>query len=83
MKQFTSVKDVENVEQLVQLALRIKANPHQYETLGKRKNLGLLFFNPSLRTRLSTHKAALNLGMTVMVMDMDSLAQVEDTHLDQ
>ncbi len=72
MKQFLSVKDITDIEGMVKEALSIKANPYQFETLGKRKNLGLLFFNPSLRTRLSTQKAALNLGMTVMVMDMNS-----------
>src|SRR5690606_41875126 len=45
-------------------------DPYGNETLGKRKTLGLIFLNPSLRTRLSTQKAGLNLGMQVMVMNM-------------
>ena len=71
MKQFTSVKDVENINQLVQDALALKANPYSSSELGKNKTLGLVFLNPSLRTRLSTQKAAINLGMSVMVMNMD------------
>jgi len=71
MKNFTSVNDVPNIEKLVQDALTSKANLLEMNDLGKGKTMGLLFFNPSLRTRLSTHKAALNLGMSVMTMDMD------------
>ena len=72
MKQFLSIKDVENPESLVQQALDLKANPFGYQQLGKNKTLGLLFFNASLRTRLSTQKAAQNLGMEVMVMNMST-----------
>ncbi|MDO7742347.1 MAG: acetylornithine carbamoyltransferase, partial [Pedobacter sp.] len=66
MNQFTSVKDVEDISQLVQDALKLKANPYADQHLGKNKTLGLVFLNPSLRTRLSTQKAAINLGMSVM-----------------
>lgn len=69
MKQFTSVHDVENIETLVKLGLELKSNPFKYETLGKRKTMGIIFLNPSLRTRLSTQKAAANLGMNTMVMN--------------
>lgn len=72
MKQFLSIKDVENPESLVQQALDLKANPFGYQQLGKNKTLGLLFFNASLRTRLSTQKAAQNLGMEVMIMNMSN-----------
>ncbi|MCF6360461.1 MAG: N-acetylornithine carbamoyltransferase [Cyclobacteriaceae bacterium] len=72
MKQFLSIKDVEKPEGLVQQALDLKANPFGYSKLGKNKTLGLLFFNASLRTRLSTQKAAQNLGMEVMVMNMST-----------
>ena len=72
MKQFLSIKDVANPKQLVQEALALKANPFGYSRLGKNKTLGLLFFNASLRTRLSTQKAAQNLGMEVMVMNMSN-----------
>ena len=68
---FTSVHDVPNIKQFVSDALALKANPYAFESLGKNKTLGLVFMNPSLRTRLSTQKAALNLGMNVMVMNMD------------
>lgn len=71
MKQFTSVNDVKDIKQLVNDALALKANPYAYQDLGKHKTLGLVFLNPSLRTRLSTQKAAINLGMSVMVMNMD------------
>lgn len=71
MNQFTSVNDVQDLNQLVKDALALKENPYAHQHLGKNKTLGLVFLNPSLRTRLSTQKAALNLGMNVMVMNMD------------
>lgn len=71
MKLFTSVHDVPNIKQFVNDALALKANPYAHQTLGKNKTLGLVFMNPSLRTRLSTQKAAMNLGMNVMVMNLD------------
>ena len=71
MKQFTSVHDVADVETLVNDALSLKSNPYSDKQLGENKTLGLVFLNPSLRTRLSTQKAAINLGMSVMVMNMD------------
>ncbi|MGV3762824.1 acetylornithine carbamoyltransferase [Parapedobacter sp.] len=71
MKQFFSVADVVDLSEIVDEALRLKQAPFAYEQLGKRKTLGLVFLNPSLRTRLSTQKAAMQLGMDVMVMNMD------------
>src|SRR5215217_2755501 len=71
MKQFTSVKDVADLSALVTEALVLKRNPFAYKELGLNKTLGLIFLNPSLRTRLSTQKAATNLGMDVMVMNID------------
>ncbi|MDB5258031.1 MAG: argF [Chitinophagaceae bacterium] len=71
MENFISVKDVKNISALVNEALELKKNPFAHSELGKNKTLGLIFLNPSLRTRLSTQKAALNLGMNVMVMNMD------------
>lgn len=71
MKHFLSVKDVTNLPALVQEALEIKRNPFQYKYLGQNKLLGLIFMNPSLRTRLSTQRAAMNLGMNVVVMDIN------------
>ncbi|WP_394993830.1 N-acetylornithine carbamoyltransferase [Emticicia sp.] len=70
MKNFISLHDVENVQELVQEGLKQKQNPFADQKLGKNKTIGLLFFNPSLRTRLSTQKAAQNLGMNVMIMNV-------------
>ncbi|MDQ1152548.1 acetylornithine carbamoyltransferase [Sphingobacterium zeae] len=71
MKRFFSVKDVPSIADVVQEALVLKAAPYDHQELGQHKTLGLVFLNPSLRTRLSTQKAAMNLGMNVMVMNMD------------
>ncbi|RIJ41756.1 Rossmann-fold NAD(P)-binding domain-containing protein [Pontibacter oryzae] len=71
MKKFTAVQDVANVDALVQEALYLKSNPFKYKHFGENKTLGLIFLNPSLRTRLSTQKAAINLGMNVIVMNLD------------
>lgn len=70
MKHFTSVNDVANPRELVQKALELKKNPYAYKQLGTNRTLGLLFFNSSLRTRMSSQKAAANLGMNVMVMNV-------------
>lgn len=72
MKKFTSVDDIQDLESLVALAKTIKAAPFAHPEKGKNKTLGLLFFNPSLRTRLSTQKAALNLGMNAIVMNLNT-----------
>ncbi len=69
MKDFTSVYDVPDLTQWLKEARELKDSPQQHKLLGNGKTLGLLFFNNSLRTRLSTQKAALNLGMDVMVMN--------------
>lgn len=71
MKHFTTVYDVSDPKELVSEALRLKKNPHRYASLGRGKTLGLIFLNPSLRTRLSTQKAARMLGMEVVVMNLD------------
>lgn len=70
MKQFTRVSDVDDVYALIEEAIRLKANPFQSE-IGNRKTLAMIFLNPSLRTRMSTQKAAGNLGMETIVMNMD------------
>lgn len=70
MKHFLSALDVDNVSQLVDEALALKAAPWSREQLGKRRTLGLLFFNPSLRTRLSTQKAAQQLGMNILTINI-------------
>lgn len=71
MKLFSSVHDVPDLNALVTEALACKQNPFAAQHLGKNKTLGLVFLNPSLRTRMSTQKAALNLGMNVMILNMD------------
>ncbi|MGN6178561.1 MAG: N-acetylornithine carbamoyltransferase [Mucilaginibacter sp.] len=71
MKQFTSVYDVTDINALAASALQLKKDPYAFQQLGKNKTIGLVFLNPSLRTRMSTQKAALNLGMNVMVLNMD------------
>ncbi|WP_207497262.1 N-acetylornithine carbamoyltransferase [Aridibaculum aurantiacum] len=68
---FLSVHDVTDIEALVQKALHYKANPFADKQLGANKRIGLLFLNPSLRTRLSTQVAAQNLGMEPIVFNVD------------
>ncbi|MES2544230.1 MAG: N-acetylornithine carbamoyltransferase [Bacteroidota bacterium] len=72
MKKFTSVNDIKDLEALLKLAKQIKANPYANKALGENKTLGLLFFNPSLRTRLSTQKAGANLGMNCITMNLNT-----------
>ena len=72
MKNYLSIHDLGNLQSAVTEAIALKKNPFIYEDLGKRKTICLLFFNNSLRTRLSTQKAAMNLGMEVMVMNFGS-----------
>ncbi len=71
MKLFSSVYDVDNIKALTTEALKLKQDPYAFQHLGKNKTIALVFLNPSLRTRMSTQKAALNLGMNVMVLNMD------------
>ncbi len=71
MKQFTSVQDIGNMEAAIKEALEVKANPFGYQELGRNKTIMLIFFNSSLRTRLSSQKAAMNLGMNCMVLDIN------------
>ena len=70
MKQFISVHDVPSVKEMVEQALAYKANPLQDKQLGVNKRIGLLFLNPSMRTRLSTQVAAANLGMESIVFNV-------------
>lgn len=71
MKQFISVKDVANINALVKKALSYKQQPLLDKNLGAHKRIGLLFFNPSLRTRLSTQVAAQNLGMEPILFNVN------------
>lgn len=70
MNHFLSYKNEMDVSSLLEYAKKIKQNPFENSSIGKNKTMVLLFFNPSLRTRLSTQKAALNLGMNVIPMNV-------------
>ena len=84
---YLSVKDIDSIDEWVKEARELKDNPFAYKKLGADKTIGLLFFNPSLRTRLSTQKAAQNLGMNTMVMNFDkegwALEFEDGTRMDQ
>ncbi len=71
MKHFTSVHDLPSLETGLREAFKVKKHPYDFQHLGKNKTMILLFFNSSLRTRLSTQKAAENMGMKVMVLDVN------------
>ena len=71
MKNFTSVKDIPGIKKALETAFKVKNNPFGFQHLGKNKTMVLVFFNSSLRTRLSTQKAAMNLGMNTMVMNVN------------
>lgn len=71
MKTYTNVKDLGNLQEAVKEALEIKKNRYAYKHLGENKTLLMVFFNSSLRTRLSTQKAGMNLGMNTMVLDVN------------
>ncbi|MDR0657860.1 MAG: acetylornithine carbamoyltransferase [Mediterranea sp.] len=70
MKQFTNVHDTGNLRAALDEAFEIKRDRFKYVDLGRNKTLMMVFFNSSLRTRLSTQKAAMNLGMNVIVLDI-------------
>ena len=69
MKQFISVYDVPDLDAGVQDALALKRDMHAFPDLGRNKTLGLVFLNPSLRTRMSTQQAGMNFGMQVQVIN--------------
>jgi N-succinyl-L-ornithine transcarbamylase len=70
MKNFLSINDVTDLNNLITNGIISKRNPFADHELGKNKTIGLLFFNSSLRTRLSTQKAAQNLGLNVIMMNV-------------
>ena len=72
MKTFMNVQDLGYLNQALSEAQEIKRDRFQYQHLGKNKTLMMVFFNNSLRTRLSTQKAAMNLGMNVIVLDVNA-----------
>ena len=71
MRTYTNVKDLGNLNEAVKEALEIKKNRYAYKHLGENKTLLMVFFNSSLRTRLSTQKAGMNLGMNTIVLDIN------------
>lgn len=72
MRTFFHVDDLGNLNQAIAEAMEVKKNRYAYQKLGKNKTLLMIFFNNSLRTRLSTQKAATNLGMNVIVLDVNA-----------
>jgi N-succinyl-L-ornithine transcarbamylase len=72
MKSFINVEDIGNLSKALEEAKEIKNDRFKYQALGKNKTLMMIFFNNSLRTRLSTQKAAMNLGMNVIVLDVNA-----------
>jgi len=71
MRHFTSVYDLPDLNEALKTAFDMKKNPFAYQHLGKDKTMVLIFFNSSLRTRLSTQKAAMNLGMNTMILNVN------------
>lgn len=71
MRKFTDVTDIGSLRQAVDEAFEIKRDRFAHTDLGKNHTLLMIFFNSSLRTRLSTQKAAMNLGMNVIVLDVN------------
>lgn len=71
MKTYTCAADLGDLNNAIKEALEIKKDPFKYKHLGQNKTLLMVFFNSSLRTRLSTQKAAINLGMNTMVLDVN------------
>lgn len=71
MKHFLSVNNIQDINSLVHTSLAYKSNPFADKALGANKTLGMIFLNPSMRTRISTQRAAVNLGMEVIVFNLD------------
>ncbi len=79
IKNFTQVPDQDSINHLIHKALEFKSKPFKNQSIGKNKTLVLLFFNPSLRTRLSSQKAAFNLGMSVIDLNATEGWKIEYT----
>ncbi len=77
MKKYTNIKDIKNISETIQEAIQLKNNPFGFSDIGRHKTLVMLFFNSSLRTRLSTEKAANNLGMNVMILNVNDAWNLE------
>ena len=77
MKKYTDIEDIPNLTETINQGIQLKQNPFQFSDLGRDKTLVMLFFNSSLRTRLSTEKAAKNLGMEVMILNVNDAWNLE------
>ncbi|WP_299135657.1 acetylornithine carbamoyltransferase [uncultured Tenacibaculum sp.] len=77
MKKYTSLNDINNLQETINKAILLKKDPFKFSSIGKNKTLVMLFFNASLRTRLSTEKAAKNLGMHVSILNISSAWNLE------
>lgn len=77
MKHYLNIKDLPNIGTAIEMAMALKKDPFQYANLGRQKTLIMLFFNASLRTRLSTEKAAKHLGMNVITLNVNDAWQLE------
>lgn len=77
MKHYLTLNDLPSIETAIQEAMALKSDPYKYKYLGAQKTLVMLFFNASLRTRLSTEKAAKQLGMEVIVLNVTDSWQLE------
>ncbi len=77
MKNYTTLNDIPNLSETIKEAILLKMSPFEYSTLGQHKTLVMLFFNSSLRTRLSTEKAAKNLGMDVTILNVNDAWNLE------
>lgn len=77
MKKYTDIHDIKNINETIKEAIEIKKAPFNYKNLGTNKTLVMLFFNASLRTRLSTEKAAKNLGMDVICLQINNSWNLE------
>ena len=87
MKNYLSINDIDSLSNWVKQGIELKKHPREFKELGRNKTIGMLFFNNSLRTRLSTQKAAMNLGMEVIVMNFGTegwaLEYADGTIMDQ
>ena len=69
MKNFIYTSDIIDLNSFIDKSIKLKETPNKYSMIGDNKTLGVIFFNPSLRTRLSTQKAAQNLGIKTVIMN--------------
>ena len=71
MKNFIYTSDIVDINSFIDKSIKLKQSSNEYSLMGKNKTLGMIFFNPSLRTRLGTQKAAQNLGVKTIIMNFN------------